>query len=93
MHFHKTILQEKVKRKTFNINRIKERINFLDEANMTKFVLNYLKVYEPGKYFYKQKFGKHARKKKAELRFLINDDMQVQYNNRISDNVFIYTIR
>ena len=65
MHFHKTILQEKVKRKTFNINRIKERINFLDEANMTKFVLNYLKVYEPGKYFYKQKFGKHARKKKA----------------------------
>lgn len=77
-------------RKQNNIARIKERICFLDEANMTKFVLNYLKVYEPGKYFPKRRFGKQARHKKAELRFLVHDDMDIQYDQRISNNLFIF---
>jgi hypothetical protein len=84
------VLREKISRKRNNIGKIKERIYFLDEANMTKFVLNYLKVYEPGKYFPKRQFGKQARRKKAELRFLIHDDMNIQYDNRISDNLFIF---
>ena len=84
------VLKEKVSRKKNNIRTIKERIYFLDEANMTKFVLNYLKVYEPGKYFPKRHFGKQARRKKAELRFLVNDDMEIQYDNKISDNLFIF---
>ena len=90
LHFYELILREKVARKKQNISQIKERISFLDEANMTKFVLNYLKVYEPGKYFPRRQFGKQARRKKAELRFLVNDDMDVQYDQRTSDNLFIF---
>lgn len=89
-HFFERVLREKVARKRHNIARIQERIAFLDEANMTKFVLNYLKVYEPGKYFPRRAFGKQARRKKAELRFLVHDDMDVAYDARSTSNLFIF---
>lgn len=59
---------------------------------MTKFVLNYLKVYEPGKYFFRRKFGKKARQKRAELRFLIHDDIGVNYRKRVPDSHFIFRL-
>ena len=89
-NFYGVILREKIFRKKSNLKKIYEKINFLDEANMTKFVLNYLKVYEPGKYFFRRNFGRKARQKKAELRFLIHDDMDINYRQKIPDSHFIF---
>lgn len=88
-YFLKKNLREKVKRTRKNISNIQQRINFLDEANMTKFVVNYLNMYQPGKYFYKKKFGLQARRKKDELKFLVKDDLEVQYSHAHQADFFL----